>query len=78
MTYKGGWFNIPSNNQRIKETGIMIFKFKEGKITELWFENSDAACSLNWGLYRKTLIRPFKMVTSVSKISADNFFLSRA
>ena len=36
MTYKGGWFNIHSNNQRIKETGIMIFKFKEEKITELW------------------------------------------
>ena len=37
MTYKRGWFNIPSTNQRIKETGIMIFKFKEGKIMELCF-----------------------------------------
>ena len=41
MTYKGGWFNIPSNNQRIKETGIIIFKFKEGKrYTALYYTSS--------------------------------------
>jgi predicted ester cyclase len=43
MTYKGGWYNIPSTDQRVKETGMMIFYFKEGKVSELWCENSDAA-----------------------------------
>lgn len=43
MTYKGGWFNISSKNQRIKETGIRIFNFEGRKIKELWCENSDAA-----------------------------------
>ena len=40
-TYKGGWFNIPSSNQRIKETGIMIYHFKGNKVNELWCELSD-------------------------------------
>lgn len=53
MTYKGGWFNIPSENQRVKETGIMIFYFREGKITELWCENSDAAILFDLGALKK-------------------------
>ena len=36
MTYKGGWFNIPSENQRVKETGIMIFTFEDRKIKEFY------------------------------------------
>ncbi|MBB6454018.1 putative ester cyclase [Salirhabdus euzebyi] len=43
MTYKGGWFNIPSENQRVKETGILICEFEDGKVKEMWCENSDAA-----------------------------------
>ncbi|WP_419880472.1 ester cyclase [Peribacillus sp. B-H-3] len=27
MTYTGGWFNIPSENQRVKESGIMISSY---------------------------------------------------
>ncbi|MFT9600266.1 hypothetical protein [Mesobacillus sp.] len=42
MTYKGGWFDIPSENQRVKETGIMIFSFECSKVKEMWCENSDA------------------------------------
>lgn len=49
MTYKGGWFNIPSDDQRVKETGIMIFYFKNDKVRELWCENSDAAILFNLG-----------------------------
>jgi len=49
MTYKGGWFNIPSENQRVKETGIMIFTFEGGKVKELWCENSDAAILFELG-----------------------------
>ena len=43
MTYKGGWFNIPSENQRVKESGILIFYFEGSKVKEMWCENSDAA-----------------------------------
>lgn len=52
MTYKGGWFNIPSDNQRIKETGIMIFKFREGK-------NSDAAILYELGALPKNTHQSF-------------------
>jgi len=53
MTYKGGWFNIPSDNQRVKETGIMIFLFEDGKVKELWCENSDAAILFELGALQK-------------------------
>ncbi|MEH7351089.1 ester cyclase [Gottfriedia acidiceleris] len=43
MTYKGGWFNIPSVNQRVKESGILVFYFEGPKVKEMWCENSDAA-----------------------------------
>ncbi|UFU00823.1 ester cyclase [Radiobacillus kanasensis] len=49
MTYKGGWFNIPSTDQRVKETGNMIFYFENGKVKELWCENSDAAILFELG-----------------------------
>lgn len=39
--YKGGWLNIPSTDQQLKETGIMIYKFENGKVKELWCENND-------------------------------------
>ncbi|MDQ1000749.1 putative ester cyclase [Neobacillus niacini] len=51
--YKGGWFNIPSENQRVKETGIMIFLFQEGKVKELWCENSVAAILYELGALTK-------------------------
>lgn len=31
MTYAGGWYDIPSMHQRVKETGIMIIRFKMEK-----------------------------------------------
>ena len=77
MTYKGGWFTIPANNQRVMETGIMIFKFKEGKITELWFENNDAAILYELGALQENSHKTFKMITSGFENSADNFFLSQ-
>jgi steroid delta-isomerase-like uncharacterized protein len=49
MTYKGGWFNIPAEDQRVKETGIMIFTIENGKVKELWCENSDAAILFELG-----------------------------
>lgn len=53
MTYKGGWFNIPSDNQRVKETGILIVIFQAGKMNELWCENSDAAILYELGAFNK-------------------------
>lgn len=47
MTYKGGWFDIPSENQRVKETAIMIFAFENGKMKELWFELGKIPSSLS-------------------------------
>ena len=41
MTYKGGWLDIPSSNQRVKETGIMIIRFEDGLIKEMWCQMSD-------------------------------------
>lgn len=40
-TYKGGLLNIPSTNQRIVETGILILRIEDSKIKELWSEMSD-------------------------------------
>ena len=59
MTYKGGWFNIPSENQRVKETGIMIFVFENGKVSELWCENSDAAILFELGALQKNTHKVF-------------------
>ncbi|WP_181346943.1 ester cyclase [Thalassobacillus sp. CUG 92003] len=41
MTYKGGWEDVPSNDQRVKETDIMIVKFEGELISEMWCEMSD-------------------------------------
>ncbi|WP_158095070.1 ester cyclase [Gottfriedia luciferensis] len=59
MTYKGGWFNIPSDNQRVKETGIMIFLFENGKVKELWCENSDAAILFELGALQENTHKVF-------------------
>lgn len=60
MTYKGGWFNIPAEDQRVKETGMMIFTIKDGKVKELWCENSDAAILYELGALPKETIKRFK------------------
>ncbi|QFK72059.1 ester cyclase [Pradoshia sp. D12] len=39
--YKGGLLDIPSENQQVKETGIIIFRIENGKIAEQWCEMSD-------------------------------------
>ncbi len=42
LTYKEEWFNIPTRNQSIKETGIMIFYFSDSKITKLLWHVHDS------------------------------------
>ncbi|MGM0845853.1 MAG: ester cyclase [Bacillota bacterium] len=59
MTYKGGWFNIPSKDQRIKETGMLIFYFKGDKVSELWCENSDAAILFELGALQQNTHKVF-------------------
>ena len=39
--YKGGLLDIPSSNQQVKETGIIIFRIENGKIAEQWCKMSD-------------------------------------
>jgi predicted ester cyclase len=41
ITYKGGWHDIPSTDQRIYETGINIFRFQDGRLAEMWCQMSD-------------------------------------
>ncbi|MEH7346495.1 hypothetical protein V7122_21855 [Bacillus sp. JJ1532] len=53
MTYKGGWFYIPSKDQRIKETGIIIFTISNRRVREVWCENSDAAILYELGALPK-------------------------
>lgn len=40
-TYKGGWHGIPSTDQRVKGTGINIFRFQDGLLKEMWCQMSD-------------------------------------
>lgn len=40
-TYRGGLLDIPSKNQRVVETGILIYRIEDGKVKEIWSEMSD-------------------------------------
>lgn len=40
-TYRGGLLDIPSKNQRVVETGILIMRIESGRVKELWSEMSD-------------------------------------
>ena len=40
-TYKGGLLDIPSEGQRIFETGILIYRIEDGNVKEIWSEMSD-------------------------------------
>lgn len=40
-TYRGGLLDIPSKDQRVLETGILIYRIEDGKIKEIWSEMSD-------------------------------------
>lgn len=39
-TYKGGFVNIPSSDQQITETGIIVFRIMDSKVSEIWCEYS--------------------------------------
>jgi predicted ester cyclase len=40
-TYQGGYLDLPSGGQSVRETGIIIFRLAGGKVAESWFEGND-------------------------------------
>ena len=48
-TYRGGWLNIPADNQRVRETGILIYRIEQGRVQELWSEMSDLLVAMQLG-----------------------------
>jgi predicted ester cyclase len=40
-TYRGGYLDLPPGGQRVRETGIIIFRLAGGKVAESWFEGND-------------------------------------
>ncbi|PSW06020.1 ester cyclase [Photobacterium lipolyticum] len=39
-TYHGGWLKIPGKNQKVTMTGMLLFKMKDGLMTDCWLEDS--------------------------------------
>lgn len=53
-TYKGGLLDIPPSDQRIKETGILIFRMDENnQVAEMWCEMSDLQVMQQIGVFPK-------------------------
>jgi predicted ester cyclase len=39
--YRGGYLDLPPRDQDVEETGIIIFRLRDGKVAETWFEGND-------------------------------------
>ncbi|HYH11633.1 MAG TPA: ester cyclase [Thermomicrobiales bacterium] len=50
-TYRGGLLDIPSNDQRVLETGIIIFRIVDGQVREIWSEMSDLQVIISLGAF---------------------------
>jgi predicted ester cyclase len=50
-TYKGDLLDIPSRDQRVLETGILIFRVRDGLVRELWSEMSDLQLVMQLGAF---------------------------
>ncbi len=48
-TYKGGLLDIPSEDQRVIETSILILRVEDGLVRELWSEMSDLQLVMQLG-----------------------------
>ena len=48
-TYRGGLLGIPSENQRVLETGILILRVRDGLVQEVWSEMSDLQLVMQLG-----------------------------
>jgi predicted ester cyclase len=51
VTYKGGLLDIPSRDQRVLETGILILRVRDGLVQELWSEMSDLQLVMQLGAF---------------------------
>ncbi len=50
-TYKGGLLDIPSTDQRVVETGILILRVEDGIVREIWSEMSDLQLVMQLGAF---------------------------
>jgi predicted ester cyclase len=50
-TYKGGLLDIPSSDQRVLETGILILRVEDGLVQEIWSEMSDLQLVMQLGAF---------------------------
>lgn len=50
-TYRGGLLGIPSEDQRVLETGILILRVQDGLVQELWSEMSDLQLVMQLGVF---------------------------
>src|SRR5215210_4133612 len=49
--YKGGLLDIPSRDQRVLETSILILRVEDGFVQELWSEMSDLQIVMQLGAF---------------------------
>ena len=50
-TYKGGLLDIPSRDQRVFETSIIILRVQDGTVKEIWSEMSDLQLVMQLGAF---------------------------
>ena len=50
-TYKGGLLDIPSEDQRVLETSILILRIESGLVKEIWSEMSDLQLVMQLGAF---------------------------
>jgi len=50
-TYKGGLLDIPSENQQVLETSILILRVEDGLVQEIWSEMSDPQVVMQLGAF---------------------------
>ena len=53
VTYRGGLLGIPSEGQRVLETGILILRVEGGLVREVWSEMSDLQLVMQRGAFHK-------------------------
>jgi predicted ester cyclase len=49
--YRGGLLGIPSDDQRVRETGILIYLIEGGKVAAIWSEMSDLQVVMQLGAF---------------------------
>ena len=50
-TYRGGLLDIPSAGQRVRESGILIYRIEGGKVAAIWSEMSDLQVVMQLGAF---------------------------